>query len=528
MLRQANQGWVTVLQRADRRPDIQERYQTGTWPVVAFLLPDGHPMLSQANQQQVARPITAGFSDAKTLAFLLDQGQLYWERWSNVLRGVGDVWAKGEGGADPEPGAVNEESTDQVARWMLGNADRKLGGFGSAPKFPHLGLAEYARLRDARLVPALREHARFTLEQLVTGPLHDRRDGGFHRMAAAPDWGEIQYEKLLERNGLLLRELVIELRGRPSPPLQEALADTTRFLQQTLARPGGGFYLAQVADPTSPDGGRYWTAAGAERGSAPPVDRLVLSGPNAMTGAALLRASAWLDDPAVATAGRAALDLVLERAYSRGRGVDHVIEPRPEARRFLVAQADVAFGLIDAYESTGEPRYLAAARDIVDFSLGNLLQRGETALRDHLPDSVEIGLLANPRRPMSDNVRLSRVMRRLALHGQGEIYAERAASILGSYAGDLTLYGAQAVEAALAVEESIREPLLVRIDGGADARAVALRRAAVNLPWAWTVVTTGKADAAPSAMLSWRGESQQVQEAAALVAAAERMTGAAP
>jgi uncharacterized protein YyaL (SSP411 family) len=445
VLRQANQGWVTVVQRADRRPDIQDRYQTGTWPVIAFLLPDGHPMLTTANEQQVARPITSGFNDAKTFTFLLDQGQIYWDRWSNVLRGVGDVWAKGEGGAEPEPGAVKEDASDQVARWMLGNADRKLGGFGAAPKFPLLGLSEYARLRDARLVPALREHARFTLEQLVASPLHDRRDGGFHRLAAAPEWGNIQYEKMLERNGQLLRELVVELRGGASAPLQDALTDTTRFLLQTLARPGGGFFLAQVADPTSVDGGRYWTAEG-DRGGAPPVDRLVLSGPNALAGAALLRAGAWLGDAAATAAGRGALDFVLERGYARGRGVDHVLEPRPEPRRFLVAQADVAFGLIDAYETTGDGRYLAAARDVVDFSLANLLRPGETALRDHLSEGAEIGLLANPRRPMVENVRLARVMRRLALHGQGEVYGERAASILGSYVGNLTLYGAQAVE----------------------------------------------------------------------------------
>jgi uncharacterized protein YyaL (SSP411 family) len=527
VLKQANQGWVTVVQRADRRPDLQERYQTGTWPVIAFLLPDGHPMLSQANDQQVARPITAGFSDAKTLAFLLDQGQIYWDRWSNVLRGVGDVWAKGEGGAEPEPGAVKEDASDQVARWMLGNADRKLGGFGAAPKFPLLGLAEYARLRDARLVPALRDHARFTLEQLVASPLHDRRDGGFHRLAAAADWGNIQYEKMLERNGQLLRELTVELRAGASAPLQDALTDTTRFLLHTLARPGGGFFLAQVADPTSPDGGRYWTVE-TDRGSPPPVDRLVLSGPNALAGAALLRAGAWLGDPAATAAGRGALDLVLERAYARGRGVDHVLEPRPEPRRFLVSQADVAFGLVDAYETTGEQRYLAAARDIVDFSLANLLRPGETALRDHLPEPAEIGLLANPRRPMADNARLARVMRRLAVHGQGEVYGERAASVLGSYAGNLTLYGAQAVEAAVAVEEMIREPLVVRVDGNpGTAEAAALRRAAVNLPWAWTVVTTGRTEGTPVATLSWRGDTQQVGDARGLAEAAAKLTGTA-
>ena len=52
------------------------------------------------------------------------------------------------------------------------------------------------------------------------------------------------------------------------------------------------------------------------------------------------------------------------RAVSPGRGVTHVIESESEGGRFLVTQSEVAFGLLDAYESTGDARYLVVAKDV--------------------------------------------------------------------------------------------------------------------------------------------------------------------
>jgi hypothetical protein len=49
----------------------------------------------------------------------------------------------------------------------------------------------------------------------------------------------------------------------------------------------------------------------------------------------------------------------------------------------------------------------------------------------------------------------------------------------------------------------------------------------VNLPWAWTVVTTGRTEGTPAATLSWRGDTQQVSDAQALAEAAAKLTGTA-
>ena len=512
-----NSGWTAVLVDADRRPDIRERYQTGSWPVIAFLLPSGRPMLSQANESGTAMPITTSAVDSETLLFLLGEGRLYFDKWRKVLEDVGAVWAEREGGNEPDAGVVDGETSDEVARWVLANADRRAGGVGPAPKFVIPGFAEYAALRDARALPALMEHARLTLVRMTESPLYDASGGGVRRMAAEPDWKAVQQEKMLDKNANFVRDALFVLRTRQAAELEDAVEKTARFMIEALRGPGGGFYVGVKAPVEGSDGD-------------PDVERLVLAGPSSLAGAALLRTGAWMDDGGLVDAGIEALVVTLETAYRRGRGVDHVIDAHGDPRRYLETQADVALAFIDAYETTGEDRWLRASRDIVDFALANLRRPGETALLDHLPDAVPIGILANPRRPLRPNTRLARAMLRLSLHGQGEIYRDDARRVLESFTGSLVDYGVHAVESALAVEELIREPLTVRISGDGKGSA-ALRRAAINLPWGWTVVTTSTEageEAASSAEIVWRGSSVRVGTPAELDAEVRRMTGLGP
>lgn len=526
VLDRLNDGYITVVVDADRRPDIRERYQTGAMPTVAFLLPDGRPMLSQANPKGVAMPITAGFVKPEGMLFLLDEARVYWERWSSLLEGLGDYWAKRESEARNEPGPVADGASDVQARWLLGNHDKTAGGFGPGSKFPVPGLAEYASLREARFAPALTDPVLDSLKKMLASPLWDRKDGGVHRLAGDPEWTGIEYEKLLRVNAILLRDLAFACRGRSDPDLRAKATATGGFITTTLGRPGGGFYLAQNADSRSTDGGAYWNAPPGSPLAPPPVDRLVLSGPNALAGAALLRAGALLEDERLETSGRRALEEVLARAYRPGRGVAHVIEPGSDERRYLESQADVAFGLVDAYESTGEPRYLAAARDIVDFARNNLIAPGSSVFSDSIPEAAPLGILGNVRTPLSENVTMARAMLRLTHHGLGEEYRAAAIGVLGSYSGNLAVYGVHGTLPALGIEEIVRDPVVIRIEGSrGDARTRALRRAAVSSPWPWTVVGTGDENALePGAVVSLGGRSARAADAAALAEAITRVS----
>ncbi len=526
VLRTLNHDYVSLVVNADRRPDVYARYGTGNWPAISLLLPDGAPMLSQANPTGVALPITFSSADVQGVLFNLNEGRKYFDKWQNVLHGVSLLFEKRVDLEEAKPGDAGAQAVDPLVRWLLGNADAKNGGFGAAPKFALRGLMEWAFLRKDQGRLALIDPARNTLQKLVVSPLFDAREGGFHRMAAAPEWGAIQYEKMLEGNVDLMREMVFALREDDEPAIRNALASTARFVVSVLARPGGGFYLAQFADEASLDGGGYWKTADADPAQAPPIDKLVLAGPNALAGAALLRAGALLDDRSFEKAGRAALDLVLDRGFAPGRGVQHVVEPDPDNGRYLVTQTQVAFGLLDAYDATGDARYLGAAKDIAAFVRNNMRVGEETAYRDHLSIGAEFGLLDMPLRPALDNARLARVLIRLAAHGtQGDGLAA-AEAVLANYAGELADRGPRAIETGLAIDELVSEPLLVTIEGSADdPRTLALRRAALNLRHGWVVIRTAPGTAA-AATLSWRGAAHRTSDPAALAGDLKRLVEA--
>jgi uncharacterized protein YyaL (SSP411 family) len=527
VLRFLNENYLAIAVRADRRPDLHARYATGGWPAISLLLPDGSPMLSQANPQKVALPITLGYADRPAVMFHLNQGRLYFDKWQNVLHGVSDLYEKRVDVEDAKPGPVEESAVDFLVKWLLGSYDAKNGGFGVAPKIVASGLMELALLRENRQLPALVAPARATLTRWCASPLHDPRDGGFHRMAAAPAWGGIQYEKMLDVNADLLRDLVFALRDQDDPALRSAAADTAKFMTATLARPGGGFYNGQFADPTTDDGGGYWRAVMHDPSKAPPIDRLVLGGANAVAAAALLRAALVLGDDALYAAGRGAIELVLANSVHSGRGAQHVLEPEPDTGRFLVTQVDVAFGLLDAYETTGDPRALSAAKNVADFVRNNLRTEPETAYRDHLETGAEFGLLDVPFRPMADNARLARVLLRLQWQGAITNGVQEALAILKNYDGDLTIYGPRGIEAALATEEARGTPVSVTIEGAPeDPAARALRRAALSLPRALMVVKTVPAGK-PRAVLEWRGVTERASTPTEVPAAYAKLIDAA-
>jgi len=519
VLRFLNANFVSVAVRADRRPDIHARYGTGTWPVLALLLSDGSPMLSKANTKGLALPITLGYSEKTGVLFHLTDGRKYYDKWRSFLQGLAEVYEKRVDVEEAREGPATDAAVDSFTRWLLGNFDAKNGGFGAAPKTYPDGFMELAAERADAGAGTLSVPARTTLQKWSAGPLHDTVGGGFHRLAAAPDWGAIQYEKLLEVNAGIARELALALRQKDDPGLRTALAGIVRLFTTTLARPEGGFWNAVEADPGSVDGGGYYHAADRAAAPAPPIDRVVFTGPNALAGASLLRAGAVLGDASAEAAGRAALDFVVENGIPPGRGARHVIEARPDLGRFLVTQADVAFALLDGYECTGDRKYLQAASGIATFVEGNLKVGTETAYRDHLSLGHEAGMLEMPFRPMADNARFARVLVRLEEHGAITDGKKEAIAILGGYAGDLTISGARAIEAALAVQEALAPPMTVTIEGPQDAPATrALRHEALALPQGYLIVKTA-AGGKTGATLAWRGAQRRVDKPADLVAA---------
>jgi len=483
-----NQGYITIYVNADERPDIVERYQTGTMPVMSLLLPSGNPLITKNTPTGEGMPITIGAVDLERMLFLLEQGNIYYDMWTNFLTHVGQEWAGMVEPEDPISGEVDSDASDEMFQWMSANWDRTDGGFGLAPKYLIPGLPEYARIRKARYLPAAAELTANYLPRMLSSPLHDTVHGGVHRMAAGPDWSEIQYEKLLDRNAIFLHQVTLAFLDDPVDTYRQAAIGAGRFIMENLEGPQGGFYLGQTADFESEDGGGYWKDP-EQAGTTPEVDRLVLSASNAQAGAALIRAGIVLDRPEMVASGRRALDRVLKEGYRVGRGVRHVLAPSPSDHIFLETQADVAFFLLSAYQSTGERRYYDASLGLVEFCINNFRLPGEIRFRDHIPDSEPIGLLNTRRMPFRANIQLARTMIRLGHLGAGKQLFLEAEDLLAEYTGSLSMFRNHGVIAGLAVEESMAKPLIVTLLGDPSSEPVqTLRRTAVQSPLSWMIL----------------------------------------
>jgi len=480
VLRRLNEEFMTVYVNIDRRPDIQERYQTGTMPVMSLLLPTGDPMISKNTPTGEGMPITIGRVDKERMLFLLEHGALYYELKPRFLTHVGQQWAISEVQEEPVSGDVNLQATDMLVAWFHANWDREDGGVGLAPKYVLPGIVEFAQLRAARGELDMSNLTRGYLPSLIGSPLHDTKHGGIHRIAGAPEWGNIEYEKLLDRNSLFLRELLIGMRESDDPALRSAAVGAARFIMETLATPEGWFQLGQTADFGSENGGGYWIDP-ARAGEMPSIDPLVLSGPVVQAGAALLRAGVLLEQPAMEQAGRKAIEAVLKAGYSPGRGVRHVLAPQPSERMYLETQVDVAFFLLEAYEITGERRWLEISRDLVDYCRNNMRLQGDTLYRDHFPVAEPVGLMKHRRSPHVPNIRLARTMMKLRHHGAGARYGIDAEDLLSAYAGDLSIFRIHGIQALVAVEEMAGEAVKITLFGKPGTPGVdALRRAAIR------------------------------------------------
>jgi uncharacterized protein YyaL (SSP411 family) len=93
-------------------------------------------------------------------------------------------------------------------------------------------------------------------------------------------------------------------------------------------------------------------------------DRVVFADRDAYVIGAVLTASAALGDSTAERHGLAALDELLAGAYVSGRGVRHSVRSDGPVGALLQDQVQVAGACLVAFNATGEPRYLAAARDL--------------------------------------------------------------------------------------------------------------------------------------------------------------------
>ncbi|MGW5055138.1 thioredoxin domain-containing protein [Actinokineospora sp. NPDC004072] len=261
-------GWfVNVKVDREERPDIDAVYMTATqamtghggWPMTCFLTPDGEPFHCGTYFPPTPRPGMPSFTQ------VLEAVHEAWTARGAEVRAAGAkvVAALREQSAPLAPSPVDAGALAGAAASLLGEYDRRHGGFGTAPKFPPSMVLEFLLRHHERTgsVEAL-SIVEGTARAMADGGLNDQLAGGFARYSVDAGWVVPHFEKMLYDNALLLRLYAHLARRTGVARYREVAEDTARFLLTDLMTAQGGFASSLDADTEGVEGLTYvWTPA---------------------------------------------------------------------------------------------------------------------------------------------------------------------------------------------------------------------------------------------------------------------------
>ena len=408
-----NDRFVAIRVDADERPDIADRYELGGLPTIAFLSPAGH-LLGGGT-----------FADAARLADVL-------RRVPAALLRFGEQAPTPERPQPESPAQPGAAFDADIESSVWGTSDRRNGGFGSAPKFPHaaavrLGLQLHAERGD----PELLAMATRSLDAMGWGELFDPESGGFFRCCAGADWTGPQQELLLAVNASLL-DLYLDAGERmPLARYRARASDIVGFIDTGLRRQDGAWRLA-ANTPAS----RVFTDA------------------NARAASALLRAARLLDEPTLGTRAIAGLEQVLLASYRPGEGLSHY---PGGPRGLLTDHVAMMHATLDAWEETGNVVYRMMAEELTHYVVRTMWDEGSAGFFDRVPalfDAEPAG--ARLRKPFVLNCEAATALHRLAEAVNDGALAVRAAAALDAISPTASAQGADAAHYLLARRAILR------------------------------------------------------------------------
>ncbi|MDH3305101.1 MAG: thioredoxin domain-containing protein [Gammaproteobacteria bacterium] len=266
-----NELFVNIKVDREERPDIDKIYQTahqlltqrgGGWPLTMFLDgEDQRPFFGGTYFPTEARYGMPAFGE------LLKNVASYYADKRDEVRSHGarllEVFTKLEP-APAGPGAALGAAPLAAARNTLEQTfDRDLGGFGSAPKFPHPTtidrLLRHWRASANEAEPDIEAlfMATLTLTRMAEGGLFDHVGGGFCRYSVDRYWQIPHFEKMLYDNGPLLALYAQAALATGDTMFGDVASATSAWMLTDMRADNGGFFATRDADSEGHEGIYY-------------------------------------------------------------------------------------------------------------------------------------------------------------------------------------------------------------------------------------------------------------------------------
>ncbi len=256
-----NRLFVNIKVDREERPDLDHIYQAahqmltgrpGGWPLTLFMTPDGTPFF-------------AGTYFPKTPRLGLPSFPELCERIADIHRNrAADIAEQNlslrEALAATLPRPSGEDTLDSRPveanlALLIDSFDRRFGGFGAAPKFPHAtDLAFLLRHADD---DRARHAALTTLTRMAEGGLYDQLGGGFYRYSVDERWEIPHFEKMLYDNALLIGVYSDAWALTGEPLFARVAEDTVAWSMREMQVADGAFASSLDADSQGEEG-RYY------------------------------------------------------------------------------------------------------------------------------------------------------------------------------------------------------------------------------------------------------------------------------
>lgn len=412
--------FVAVRVDADRRPDINDRYNLDGWPTTAVLTPSGEILTGSTYL-----PADALLSMLHEVADAYRTGRDSLDRRAEAQARARQSQPRSRpAGMEPDLAAPA-----WIARQVVDQCDPDHGGFGADGKFLHVpalhvAIAEYERSPDDALGRAIAR----TLDGMADGDIHDQIDGGFFRYASGRDWSRPHTEKLLDDQAGAAAVYLEAARVFGHDRWRDVAIDTIRFVRTTLASEADAAFFSSLAA----DDAYYEVRTRSLRKtlSPPLVDRTSFTDATARAASVWIRAGAVLQDPVVAEAGARALDRIVTRSYLPGQGLAHWVDDNAGARGLLTDQVFPAFALLDLHEATGNPTFSMLAEELIRTALRTHWDEAAGAFADRVVEPSDVGQLRDPAIPTAANAMAARALARLSRLTGDPALQDRALDVL--------------------------------------------------------------------------------------------------